>query len=407
MNAKLEWLKGRQAGVGSSDSPVLALGEVFKHTPVDLYIDKKKTLEAEDLLSVADNPHFRRGHTYEPLAAAMYEATSGIKIFAPVTDEERYKTFQVWDPDSPMFADFDGFCEDGWVLEIKSPMQRVADSFRTTGIRDYYMIQSMHLAHCANVCPLPFLGADAEKWLGKIKGTRVVIYECENVALQVIELPFDPDMIKVIRSNAIRFWNENVVPSLPPAAKKYEQPVTKKQKAKYAQQEGKAWKDAVNTFKMAKERELAAKRGMDAAKRMISEVMSESEQEAVQVGPHKFLYRQVAGRKSFSKSALQADFPDLDLSKYEVQGKPHVQFNYYGPKDRPKTGDDTQDSQIVTVELELREFAGKDIDIELGIEEFDELRARADLYAAMLEMELGQIRGAIEEAAAAVTKKLG
>lgn len=89
MSAKLEWLKGRQHGVGSSDSPILALGEVFKHTPVDLYIDKKKSLTEDDLLSTDDNPHFRRGHTYEPLAAAIYAMQSGLKIYTPETDEER------------------------------------------------------------------------------------------------------------------------------------------------------------------------------------------------------------------------------------------------------------------------------------------------------------------------------
>ena len=406
MNAKLEWLRGRQKGVGSSDSPILALGEVFKKTPVDLYIDKKKTIELEDVEQDADSPHLRRGHTYEPLAVAMFEAQTGIKVYAPETDQERFHAFQVWAPDSPMFADFDGFCDDGWVLEVKSPMQRVADSFRASGIREYYMVQSMHLAHCANVCSLPFL-PDPDHWKGKIKGTRVVIYECENVALQVIELPFDADMVKVIRSNAIRFWEDNVLPGVPPAAQRYEQPPARDKKSKYAQMAGDAWKNAVDTFKLAKERELAAERAVAAAKRMISDVMTEAKLDAVQVGPHKFLYRAVAGRTSFSKSLLQADFPDLDLSKYEVQGEPHVQFNYYGPKDKPKSDEDEKESQIVTVQLELEEFAKSEFDIEAGMEAFDEIRARADLYAAMLEMELGEIRAAIGKAAEAVTKKLG
>jgi len=406
----LEWLRGRQNGVGSSDSPVLALPpeKVFKKTPVDLYISKKHTITMEDIEAEGDNPNFRRGHTYEPLAAAMYEAQTGIKVYAPETDYERFKGFQVSDPDSPLFADFDGFCEDGWVLEIKSPLQRVCDSFKSQGIKEYYMVQCMHLVHCANVCELPFLGADSKKWLGKIKGARLVVYEPENVQLQIVELPIDPDMIKAIVQNAKRFWKDHVLPGVPPADKVYDQPVTKKAtKGKYKEMTGKAWQEAVDVFKLAKERELVAKMKLAAAKEHISQVMKTSGDEAVNVGPHKFLYREVAGRKTFDKKALQADFPDLDLSKYTKQGKPHDQFNYYGPKERPQSGDETVDNEVMTIQVELDEFAGKKMDMEEGMEEFDELRARADLYAAMLEMELGAIRLGIEKAAEAVTKKLG
>lgn len=410
-NTRLEWLKGRQKGIGSSDSPILALGEVFKKTPVDLYISKKRAVTEEDAAE-GDNPNLRRGHVYEPLAAALYEQQTGIKTYTPQTDEERFSTFQVWDPDSPLFADFDGFCEDGWVLEVKSPMQRIADSFKASGIRDYYMIQSQHLAHCANVCSLPFLGKDAEKWKGKIKGTRVVIYECENVAIQIIELPIDQDMIGVIKRNAVKFWAENVLTDTPPAPTHYEQPPASKEKAKskYTQMDTDAWHRAVNAYKLAKEREAGAEAAMESAKRMLIDVMAEAKLEAVQIGLHKFLNRMVSGRKSFSKTLLQADFPNLNLSKYEVQGEPRMQFNYYGPKDRLKPGEgegEEKGSAIVTVQKELEEFAGKTWDLEQGIEAFDELRARADLYAAMLEMELGEVRSAIELAADAVTQKIG
>jgi hypothetical protein len=272
------------------------------------------------------------------------------------------------------------------------------------------MIQSMHLAHCANVCSLPFLGKDADKWKGKIKGTRVVIYECENVAIQIIELPIDQDMIGVIKRNAQTFWNDNVLTDTPPAPVHYEQPAPSKEKtkSKYTQMDNESWHRAVNAYKLAKEREAGAEVAMESAKRMLIDVMAEAKLEAVQIGVHKFLNRLVAGRKSFSKSLLQADFPNLDLSKYEVQGEPHVQFNYYGPKDKLKAGEGEEEkTNIITVQSELVEFATKEWNLEEGIEEFDELRARADLYAAMLEMELGEVRSAIEKAADAVTQKIG
>ncbi len=410
LQERLTWLQGRQRGVGSSDSPILALEpeKVFKKSAVDVYISKKHTITMEDIEGEVDNEHFRRGNTYEPLAIAMYEQESGIKCHAPVTDEERVGPYQLDDPDNPMFSNLDGFCEDGWVLEAKAPMQRVCDGFRTKGIREYYMVQGQHHAHHANVCPLPFLGKDAEKWLGKIKGTRLIIYEPEKVQLQIVEIPIDHDIIKMIIQNANKLWDDHIIPGVPPAPTLYDQPVTKKaSKGKYKQLEGDTWQLAVDAYKLAKERELVAKVKMAAAKLAISQVMETAGHEAIQVGPNKFLWREVAGRRGFSKTLLQADFPDLDLSKYEVQGQPHVQFNHYGPKEKRDTGDESLDSQVVTIQVELEEFAGRDMDIEEGVEAFDEIRARADLYAAMLEMELGAIRNGIEKAAEAVTRKLG
>ena len=401
----LKWLQGRQSGVGSSDSPILALPpeKVFKKSPVELYVEKKKTIKLEHIEGQQDDPHLRRGHTYEPLAAALYEAQSGIKVHAPITDKERFHTYQVWDASSPLFADFDGFCEDGWVLEIKSPMQRVCDNFRTQGVRDYYLVQCMHLAHLANVCELPFLGADSMKWLGKIKGTRLVVYEPENVQLQIIPLPIDHDMIKIIVDNAKSFWKNHVLPSVPPQREIYSQPIKPKDapKAKYTQVEGSDWADALNLFKLAKEQELVAKVKVDGAKLAIIKQMKKQGLEAAQIGFHKFLNRLVAGSTRFDRALLQADYPDMDLQKYMVQGKPRMQFNHYGPK--PEVSDTSPDGsmekEVVTIQVELQRFLDRKMDPQEGIEEFDDLRGRADMYAAMLEMELGAIREGIESAA--------
>ena len=406
----LKWLQGRQKGVGSSDSPVLALPpeKVFKKTAVDLYISKIRTITMDDIDAEEDNPNFRRGHTYEPLAVAMFQAQTGIKVHAPVTDFERFHGFQVQDPDSPMFCDFDGFCEDGWVYEGKAPIQRVCDSFRTQGIKEYYMVQAQHLAHLANVCELPFLGKDSRKWLGKIKGTRLVVYEPEKVQLQIVELPIDHDMIGVIVQNAKRFFNEHVLKKVPPGETVYDQPVAKKATAgRYTEMSGQDWQDAVNLYKLAKERDMVAKAKLDEAKAGMVQKMKDAGEEAINIGPHKFLYRLVAGRRTFDKKALQADFPDLDLDKYMKQSKPNEQFNYYGPKEQPKTGDDELDGKVMTIHAELEAFAKQELDPEDGVDMFDDLRGRADLYAAMLEMELGAIRNGIEKAANAIVKRLG
>lgn len=405
----LKWLQGRQEGVGSSDSPVLALPteKVFGKTATDLYISKVRPITMDDIEDEEDNPNFRRGHVYEPLAVAMFEAQTGIKVYAPVTDEERFSGFQVKDPNSPMFCDFDGFCEDGWVYEGKAPIQRVCDSFRTQGIREYYMVQGQHLAHLAHVCELPFL-PDPRKWLGKIKGTRLVVYEPEKVQLQIVEIPIDHEMIDAIVRNANVFYHDHVEKRIPPKAVIYEQPVTKKAtKGDYKEMTSEDWQRAVDVFLLAKEQSVMAEQRVSVAKAGLEQKLKDAGEESVNVGPHKFKYRQMAGQKRFDQQALQAAFPTLNLDDYMKQGAPFEQFNYYGPKVQDNGGDVDLDKQIMTIHTELENFAAQKMDSEAAMELFEDLRSRADMYAAVLEMDLGMIRRGIDKAVESIVKGFG
>lgn len=401
---KVEWLKRRQRGVGSSDSPVLALGKVFRSTPTTLYTSKIETITDNKVLGEEDNPHLRRGNLYEPLAIAMFEEQTGIKVYSPDGDEERYNDFQVFLPGSPLYADFDGLCEDGWVLEAKAPLQRVCDSFRSNGVRDYYYVQCHHLAIVANEAQsLPGLGGE---WRGKIKGTRLVVYEPENAQVQIVEFPIDQQWGELIRHNADHFW-QAVEAREPPRPDEYQQPPKTKKKAKYTAVDGEAWRQAVERYRLAKERQKQAEAAMEAAKKLLKGVMAEAELDAVQIGPDKFSYREQAGARRFNTDLLKADFPDLDLEKYKVRGEPFRAFRHYGPKDRAETGDETLDKQVLTIQRELEEFAGRELSLSEAMEEFDDLRGRADLYASVLEAELEDITDAVEAAAKAATKQLG
>lgn len=421
-SSELDWLKSRQGGVGSSDSPILALGEVFKKTSVDLYIDKKKTITADDV--GIDYAPFRRGHTYEPLALALYEQQYGVKVYYPKTDDERYNQFQVWDPKhSFLFADFDGLCEDMWVAEVKSPMQRVADQIKASGLKDYYQIQAQHLAHHANVCTLPVVG---DKWKGKAKGTRVIVYEPENVAVQVYELPIEKKMVKAIIANAKHFWMNHVEAGVPPMDSQPKQPVKKKAKGgKYTQVEGAGWEEAVSRFKLAQERKVAAEKMLATAKHLIIDTMGKLKMDAVQVGQFKFSHKEQAGRSSLDVKALRAALaeievkcpgcshtfkhnPEIDTEDFKKQGAPFMTFRNYGPKsdlkDAEQTDDSSLDEQLLGLVDELNVFSTRDLDPDHAVTVFDELRERAELYTRVLNMETEQIMEALQIAGEAVTR---
>ena len=404
-NLEMEWLKRRQHGIGSSNSPVLVLGEVYGKTPLDVYLAKKTDPEI-----ITGNPDLRRGHTYEPLAAAMFEQQSGIRVFTPQTDDERYGLYQVWDPERDwLYADFDGFCEDGWALEVKSPRQRRCDRFRTEGATDYYQVQCHHLAHIANVADLPFL-PDPSRWRGKVKGTRILIYEPENVDLIVIEIPYDQEVVDSIIAICGAFWTDHVLTDTPPFTpappKVAKKKVPKGKGGKYTPVDGGTWDDAGGAFFLAKQLENTAKRRRELAQNTLKEAMDESGLTHVITGSGlKFQYTEQDGRRTLDVKALKAANPHLDLEQYMKQGNTIKVFRAYGSIEQGEA--DSLGEGIIGIQEQLEAFAGRDLDTEAALEIFDQLRNEAELYDRLLEMEREGIRAALDAATVACAKKTG
>ncbi|MCK4791876.1 MAG: YqaJ viral recombinase family protein [Desulfobacteraceae bacterium] len=393
--SQLEWLETRQHGVGSSDSPILALPkkEVFNKSAVDIYISKKQPVKEDK----EDNPNFRRGHTYEALACILAEEKLGMKIYSPQNDDERWNDYQVWHPDHPfLFADFDGLREDGWVVEVKSPMQRIADMIRNTGLKSYYIVQGQHLVEHADKCELPHLG----RLPNGCPGVCFVIYECEKVAVQIYEIPRDDLMIESIVANAKYFWTEYVLKDVPPTEAVMPQPIkVKGQKAVYEEVKGDAWMEAARQWLIADEAVSAAESRLGVAKKRIITVMGDAGHEKIITeNRHKFAYVQRAGQRRVDMKLLLADNPTIDLEKYKRQYDPYFAFNHYGPKDELKYGDETLDGQLLTLKDELNRFGKMTLDQNVAIEMFDELRERAELYARMLSLELEGIETALTDA---------
>lgn len=394
---KEEWLVARQDGVGSADSPILAIGKVWEKTILDTYISKKQPVQPDQ-----DNPNFKRGRFYEPFAAALFEAQEGIEVFAPETEEERFNDFMLWHPDIPyLFTDLDGYTSDGWIVEIKAPMQRVADKYRKEGIPKNYIVQGQHHIVLAEAAGLP--GLDLPNGC---PGVIFVIFSPETIELQIVRVPKDEEMGAAILANAKHFWEEHVIPSIPPTEETPKQPIiTKAKGGSYTRVEGEGWESAVAAFVVADQLLNVGKRRLDMAKTTLKETMQEVDLAAV-LAPKdfKFIYKEQAGKKSFDKKKLQADFPNLDLGKYEKQGKPFMAFRSYGPK--AETGEGGLDDQLMTLHEELCDFSGREMDIELASMEFDSLRDRTELYMRTLATEHGQLEEGLEAATAGLAKMI-
>lgn len=399
IKSQTEWLESRKHGVGSSDSPVLALGEIFKKTPLDLYINKKAPIEKQK-----DNTNFRRGHTYEPLAIALAEEKLGMKIHAPKNDNERWNDYKVKDPTRDyVYADFDGVREDGWVVEVKSPLQRIAEQIQAKGLKAYYQIQGQHLVHVASTGDMSKIGSFPRE----CPGVCFVIYEPELVQVQIYEIPRNDVMISAILANAKNFWENHVLENNPPTEMVAEKIETKSVGAKYQEVTGPSWDEAVTQLTMADETFNAAKNRLELSKARIQKAMTDAGLgKIITESGYKFQYIDQNGRKSFDLKKLKADYPFLKMEDYEKQGKPFKAFRKYGPKDAAKWGDETLDGQLLTLKDELDLFSKRKINPEIAVEYYDELRIRTEMYLRMLALEQEGLKKGVDEAREALVKKI-
>jgi predicted phage-related endonuclease len=403
---EFEWLQRRKFGIGSSTSPVLVLGKVFTSTPLSVYIDKKTPA----VPNTEDNPEFRRGHKYEPVAIELYqEKNPQVKTFMPITQQERYYDYQVFHPTLKHFyADFDGFeiDENGdlWILEVKSPRQMIVDRIKAEGVKDYYQVQCHHLLGVASVAR-DLLPAPINKCKGKLKGAKIIIYECENIDILTHEVEYDQEMIDLIFDKGTAFWTENVEKNNPPQLQsQVPSAVISNKGGTYEHVKGKAWEEASGMLLLAAEMKKLAEKRHAAAKKQLSEAMKAAKMTKVILPNGTKLNLGIqAGRKSFDKEALKAAHPNIDLDQFNKYGKSFEAFRVYGKTSVPS--EETLDGAIGTLSDQLEAFPKRNLDSEIAMEVFEELQNKTELYQRLLQSELERLDTALDIAGIAAIKK--
>jgi predicted phage-related endonuclease len=402
-----QWLARRKTGIGSSDSPVLYLGEVFGRTALDVYVDKCTPHKPEGEVEET-NDNFRRGNVYEPLAIQEFVRTSGVQVSAPCNYQERFgdgSIFHSRHSEGVLYADYDGICEDGWLVEVKAPRQMKADKMRNEGVENYYLVQTAHQAAVA---------ADQGTYLwpaAAFKGVRLLIWEPERAVVQVVELPYNIEFAQMVRAKSEAFWHEHIDPRVPPTRAKHAQPVLppkpKGKDSPYKPVEGDAWREAGGMWRLAKDMEATAKARVERVKKEISGAMRELGLTHVLLpDATKFIAREVPGRVTLDEAALRAAHPEIDLDRFRKQGKPFFDFRAYGPKDSGEDALDSLDEAMSSVVAELEALPTRNLDLEVLMPAWEETRARADMYARLLRNEATTLDGALDRAAAAMAARL-
>lgn len=179
----------RATGIGGSDVPAI-LGISPYATPTDVWLEK---VRHPSWRPKEQTPEMRFGKLLEPVMRAAYQEDTGRRVYAP-GDGKTY-----WGPDGIRYAHIDGLVEGEGVWEGKAPFQ----TYRNWGFGPpaYVLAQVQH-----------YLDITGEPW-------------CDVSALaagldpifQTWRVPAEPETQADIRKAVLRFWEDRVVPKVPPA----------------------------------------------------------------------------------------------------------------------------------------------------------------------------------------------
>lgn len=179
-----EWLAERRTGIGSSDVPVLVLGEHYQKTPLDLWMDKRGLLPDDDL---SDNLVIQTGHDLEPVAAMVYERETGRKL--------RVKPESIQHPQYPfMRSNIDREIEPvvempgPGIAELKAPMWATYWKWKAEGLSVAHVLQIQHQFACTG-------------W----QWGELVAYHPHQPLLRYQVVP-DPELIALIEQRCVEFW---------------------------------------------------------------------------------------------------------------------------------------------------------------------------------------------------------
>ncbi len=329
---RAQWLEQRRSCIGSSDMPILWLGENYGKDASALWRNKMG-LEPDAEIAGDD---IERGNTYEPVCLAKIAERWGGTVHAATDDADKWAQFYRRVPGRPLHGNFDGIWIDpdgrAWVIEVKAPRQWRASRMRAEGPEEAWRVQVHHLTGIADLCGAP--GVDP----GKIHGGIVAVYESDTTQVQRWEYPLTSaarEWIAAMFATAERWWENHVVANVPPdRAPAHIVPPTPVQKGKaadrYVPVEGEGWERASRAYELAVQRRKAAEADEDRAKGLLDQAMGIAGLDAVQVGGLKFLLSETKGRVTLDEKLLRAEHPELDWPRYQKQGKGSRSFRAYG-----------------------------------------------------------------------------
>lgn len=268
------WLEQRRHLIGASDIAALA-GFNFYKSPADIYVSKVYGVEA------VETQYMRAGRLMESVILQMFEEESGLTV----TPNAALFTH----PTLPFVgATPDGFTSDGGLVEAKSTSKLIDD------------------VSYAHYCQLQWqLGT-----LGRDHG--VIAYLMQGWKFQIYEFAFKPELFESLVGVASEFWNNHVVPQIPPG------PVMQGDVAKLIRshvdgkmiEAGEETRNLLERYRTAKALEHQYRKEVDQYRSQLQEVMWDAEAITIDGNPV-VTWKKCKDSDEFDRKRFAAENPEL------------------------------------------------------------------------------------------------
>ncbi len=192
-----EWLQARRQGISSTDIACISGLNPYR-TIYDVFLEKLDLVE-----ETPDNPRMRRGRRMEPVLAEDYEEATGFHVYSPGLLRNPDKPLAIATPDRLVIDTanpLDGG-EPNHGLEIKTAGIRQAKRWGEPGTDD---VPDEYLVQC--------------QWCMAVTGLKRwdLIVSIAGEEPQIYELTRNDALIQQLYERAEKFWNQHVVPKIPP-----------------------------------------------------------------------------------------------------------------------------------------------------------------------------------------------
>lgn len=293
-----EFLAERQSYLGASDMAAI-LGVDQYRTALDVFNERLGLTEPFD-----GNKQTERGLKLENVAAQEYAEATGRKV-------HRRRTELV----HPKYDFIRGHIDrrvvgDKRPVEIKCPSRGMFYKIKREGLpmawivqmQTYLMLDGSPVGDFAPFC--------ADAW-----------------EILPFEVPAQPEVFERIEHAAVIFWTEHVLKNTPPDPVEADKPAIEFQKVAGEVQsvDDPAFLEAAELLREAKQLELDGKQLYDIAKERIVQAVG-GQFGKYQGGGLRLSYYQSPGYPKLDKKRLQAEHPEIDLSRYENRGAPFPVF---------------------------------------------------------------------------------
>lgn len=280
-----DWLRSRKRGIGGSDAAAI-LGLDPYRTIHDVYADKISANITQD-----DNPHMKRGRKLEQLIIAEYSELHPEDMIVSTTPAVHPQhSWMIGTPDGQIISPHK---KGRGIVEVKCPAKYAFEKIKLEGVPANYVIQMQH-----------YLTITGFTW------GRFAIFNADSWEMITVDVEAFNDAEKAAYIEALEaFWNEHVIPRVPPPADpKEHRVVLPKVEGALKSREDDAFAQAVSALAQAQESEKEAKSLVESAKAAVLDVINK-EHGVYESDEYRVYYTPVAGRVTFDKKALAAARP--------------------------------------------------------------------------------------------------